>query len=72
MQKPTKDELGIRGPPPGVKGMSVLNRDAFRYKALYPALEVDVSWLNILMKPLKHVRFMHRKIDKLTPALSKY
>jgi len=68
MQSPPTEELGIRGPPPGVKGMAELDRDAFTMKAVFPALEIDAAWMNVLMKPMKSVRYMHKKLDRLTPV----
>jgi len=63
-------ELGYKEPV-GVKGMTELNRDAFSMKAIYPALEVDVGWMKILMKPLKTVRQKDIRIDKFEPLDSK-
>ena len=64
---PPPEELGIRGPPLGVKGMTELDRDAFSLKAVFPALEIDMTWMQTLYKPLKHVRFMHKKFETVRP-----
>ena len=65
MSNPAPSSLGICGPPPGIKGMTKLDRDAFSFKALFPALEIDVSWLTTLMKVLKNVRFKHKNVDTI-------
>ena len=45
--------------------MTELDRDAFKFKAIFPALDIDVSWLNILMRVMDNVRFKHKRIDTL-------
>ena len=50
------------GPPPGIKGMTELDRDAFNFKAIFPALEIDLSWLETLMK-VKALRDAKYKLE---------
>ncbi|NXG69946.1 TRM5 methyltransferase, partial [Baryphthengus martii] len=49
-----KADLGLYLPHPGVRGMTLLNREAFKRTIVVPVLKVKKEIVNTLLKSLKH------------------
>ncbi|KFP23934.1 tRNA (guanine(37)-N1)-methyltransferase, partial [Colius striatus] len=50
-----KTNLGLYSPNPAVRGMTVLDREAFKRTIVVPVLKVKKETVNALLKSLKHV-----------------
>ncbi|KAM4665410.1 tRNA (guanine(37)-N(1))-methyltransferase isoform 3-T4 [Amazona ochrocephala] len=50
-----KADLKLYSPHPGVRGMTQLNREAFKRTVVVPVLKVKTEIVNTLLKSLKHV-----------------
>lgn len=62
-----KAEPKLYSPPPEVRGMTTLNKDAFTLNIIVPALRVSVKVLNKVVKSLKNVMIQRPGLSRVVP-----